>query len=114
MSYDIRVKMPTTGPMTVGLWDPNRWSTSDGPVEGFAFGMDAEVWIESAYRQAATATVSMGAIGSHDTETANRRLAVYAQAIEIAELANRYFAEGKPVAEVRQQLRIDVPLRKVE
>ena len=78
--------------LEVGPWDQSRF---DGKG-GFAFGETAEVQAFTPLRQGEKVEfeVSFSAIGSHDPETAKRRIASYKTAIQMAEqfqaLVNEY------------------------
>lgn len=95
----------------VGIYDPQRWIKSVERGEttqagGMSFGESAEVLATSVWSrdEEMVTEVAMGAIGSHDTATAKRRIDVYSQAAQLADFINDSLATGIDIATIAEFL----------
>ena len=86
--------------LEIGPWDTSRF---DGKG-GFAFGETAEVFAEG---EPIEFEVSFAAIGSHDPETAKRRIASYKTAIQMAEQFQGFVTDATQPEELFESLARD-------
>lgn len=69
--------------------------------DGLDFGTTATVYLDLDFNtNVVTAQVGMGSIGSHDTETARKRIAVYTLAADIADTMNTHMDAEHTAAQV--------------